>query len=117
MTRAEASVGAPAQLQSSAMTKKANQFLHEILIRFRPVSSFLIRKNPEAKLKLTYRLVMVFSLTLVAGLVVFGNGRSEAYYRAGAAGCGPRGCAAVGTAGTSRDGYGYRAGGVVVHRN
>ena len=72
--------------------------------------------NPEAKLKLTYRLAMAFSLTLILGLIVFGGGRSEAYYRAGAAGCGPRGCAAVGVAGTGRYGYGYRAGGVVVLR-
>ena len=45
-------------------------------------------------MKLTYRLVMAFSLTLILGLVVFGGSRSEAFYRAGAAGCGPRGCAA-----------------------
>jgi hypothetical protein len=63
-----------------------------------------------------YRLAMAFSLTLILGLIVFGGGRSEAYYRAGAAGWGPRGCAAVGVAGTGRYGYGYRAGGVVVHR-
>jgi hypothetical protein len=72
--------------------------------------------NPEAKLKLTYRLVMAFSLTLILGLVVFGGSRSEAFYRAGAAGCGPRGCAAVGAAGAGRLGYGYRAGGAAVHR-
>ena len=107
------------------MCAKANQFFHEILIRFRQyrgsqfatscdVAPDFQLQNPEAKLKLTYRLVMAFSLTLIIGLVVFGDGRSEAYYRAGAAGCGPRGCAAVGVAGTSR--YGYRAGGAVVHR-
>jgi hypothetical protein len=78
------------------------------------VASHFQPQNPEAKLKFTYRLVMAFSLTLIVGLVVFGGGRSEAYYRAGAAGCGPRGYAAVGTAGTARDGY--RAGGVAVHR-
>jgi hypothetical protein len=67
-------------------------------------------------LKLTYLSLMAFSLTLIIGLVVFGGSRSEAYYRAAAAGCGPRGCAAVGAAGTGWYGYGYRAGGVVVHR-
>jgi hypothetical protein len=63
-------------------------------------------------MKLT-SLVLAFSLTAILGLVVFGGGRSEAYYRAGAAGCGPRGCAAVGARGGA---YGYRGGAVAVRR-
>jgi hypothetical protein len=38
---------------------------------------------------------LAFGLTVVVGLVVFGEGRSEAFFRAAAAGCGPRGCAAA----------------------
>jgi hypothetical protein len=64
---------------------------------------------------------IALTLTIIVGFVVFGGGRSEAYYRAGAAGCGPRGCAAAGcgprgcaAAGTGR--YGYRGGAVAVRR-
>jgi hypothetical protein len=38
---------------------------------------------------------LALSLAVIVGLVIFGGGRGEAYYRAGAAGCGPRGCAAA----------------------
>jgi hypothetical protein len=38
---------------------------------------------------------LVFGLAVIFGLVVFGESRSEAFFRAGAAGCGPRGCAAA----------------------
>ena len=64
-------------------------------------------------MKLT-SLVLTFGLMIIVGLVVFGGGRSEAYYRAAAAGCGPRGCAAA-TASGSRYG-GYRGGAVAVRR-
>jgi hypothetical protein len=64
-------------------------------------------------MKLT-SLVLTFTMIIV-GLVVFGGGRSEAYYRAAAAGCGPRGCAAA-TAGGSRYGGYYRGGAVAVRR-
>lgn len=63
-------------------------------------------------MKLT-SLVLAFSLTAIVGLVVFGGGRSEAYYRAAAAGCGPRGCAAAAVGGNA---YGYRGGAVAVRR-
>jgi hypothetical protein len=64
-------------------------------------------------MKLT-SLALTFSLTAIIGLVAFGGGRSEAYYRAAAAGCGPRGCAAA-TASGGRYG-GYRGGAVAVRR-
>jgi hypothetical protein len=38
---------------------------------------------------------LAFSLTVITALAVFGGGRSEAFYRAAAAGCGPQGCAAA----------------------
>jgi hypothetical protein len=38
---------------------------------------------------------LAFSLTVITALTVFGAGRSEAFYRAAAAGCGPQGCAAA----------------------
>jgi hypothetical protein len=63
-------------------------------------------------MKLT-SLVLTFSLTVIVGLIAFG-GRSEAYYRAAAAGCGPRGCAAA-TANGGRY-SGYRGGAVAVRR-
>ena len=64
---------------------------------------------------------IVFVLTTIVGLVVFGGDRSEAYYRAGAAGCGPRGCAAAacgprGCAAVRTGRYGYRRGAVAVRR-
>lgn len=59
-------------------------------------------------------LVLAFSLTVLVGLVAFGGGRSEAYYRAAAAGCGPRGCAAASVGGSRY--YGYRGGAVAVRR-
>jgi hypothetical protein len=64
---------------------------------------------------------LTFSLMVIIGLVVFGGGRSEAYYRAGVAGCGPRGCAAAGCgprgcAAVGRGRYGYRRGAVAVRR-
>ncbi|QOZ33430.1 hypothetical protein XH92_18570 [Bradyrhizobium sp. CCBAU 53421] len=65
--------------------------------------------------------VLALSLTVILGLVTFGGGRSEAYYRAGAAGCGPRGCAAArcgprGCAAVGVGRYGYRRGAVGVRR-
>jgi hypothetical protein len=64
-------------------------------------------------MKLT-SLALTFSLTAILGLVVFGGGRSEAYYRAAAAGCGPRGCAAA----TASGGHyrSYRGGAAAVGR-
>jgi hypothetical protein len=64
-------------------------------------------------MKLT-SLALTFSLTAIVGLVVFGRGRSEAYYRAGAAGCGLRGCAAATVKG-GRYG-GYHSGAIAVRR-
>jgi hypothetical protein len=69
---------------------------------------------------LTFRAI-VLTLTVVVGFVVFSGGRSEAYYRAGAAGCGPRGCAAAacgprGCAAVGTGRYGYRRGAVAVRR-
>jgi hypothetical protein len=61
------------------------------------------------------------SLTIILGVVIFGGGQSEAYYRSGVAGCGPRGCAAAGcgprgcgAVGVGR--YGYRRGAAAVRR-
>jgi hypothetical protein len=64
-------------------------------------------------MKLTF-LGLTFSLTVAIGLVAFGGSRSEAYYRAAAAGCGPRGCAAA-TASGGRY-RGYQSGAVAVRR-
>jgi hypothetical protein len=60
--------------------------------------------NLEAAMKLT-SLVLTFSLTVIVGLVALGGSRSEAYYRAAAAGCGPRGCAAATASGGRYRGY------------
>jgi hypothetical protein len=38
---------------------------------------------------------LALTLSVIIGLAFFGGGRSEAYYRAAAAGCGPSGCAAA----------------------
>ena len=64
-------------------------------------------------MKLT-SLALTFSLMVTVGLVVFGGGRSEAYYRAAAAGCGPRGCAAATASGGRYSGY--HGGAVAVRR-
>ena len=69
---------------------------------------------------LTLRAI-IFALTAVIGVIIFGGDRSEAYYRAGVAGCGPRGCAAAGCgprgcAAAGRGRYGYRRGAVAVRR-
>ena len=64
-------------------------------------------------MKLT-SLALTFSLTVIIGLVAFGGGRSEAYYRAAAAGCGPRGCAAATVNGGRYSGY--QGGAVAVRR-
>jgi hypothetical protein len=67
-------------------------------------------------MKLT-SLALTFSLTAIVGLVLLGGGRSEAYYRVAAAGCGPRGCVAASVRGGSFGGYhGYRGGAVAVRR-
>jgi hypothetical protein len=87
----------------------ANHFVHVFIIHVRQSCGIRFpkkRKKGEYEDNFSYP---GFQSHWIVCLVAFGSGRSEAYYRAAAAGCGPNACAAAAAGGGRYTGYRARA--------